>query len=158
MPWKLVGFIICLILGTCFAGFNLENSCNISFGFKTFQNVPIFFSLIVAFSCGVLVTLPFTVIKKKSAKEKKVQAEERAMRKIRRQQDKESKDLEAAEKRAAKEARQAEKEAKKLERQKQAEEKKNKQLQSQQGQNSVEKSSSGIFVSSGDGSGTTTAS
>lgn len=91
MPWKLVGFIICLILGTCFAGFNLENSCNISFGFKTFQNVPIFFSLIVAFAIGVIVTLPFTVIKKKSAKDRKAQAEERAMKKLQKAQAQEAK-------------------------------------------------------------------
>lgn len=91
MPWKLVGFIICLILGTCFAGFNLENSCNISFGFKTFQNVPIFFSLIVAFALGVIVTLPFTVIKKKSAKDRKAQAEERAMKKLQKAQAQEAK-------------------------------------------------------------------
>lgn len=91
MPWKLVGFIICLVLGTCFAGFNLGNSCNISFGFKTFENVPIFFSLIVAFALGVIVTLPFTVIKKKSAKDRKAQAEERAMKKIQREQAKEAK-------------------------------------------------------------------
>lgn len=91
MPWKLVGFIICLILGTCFAGFNLENSCNISFGFKTFQNVPIFFSLIVAFALGVIVTLPFTVIKKKSAKDRRTQAEERAMKKLQKAQAQEAK-------------------------------------------------------------------
>lgn len=91
MPWKLVGFIICLILGTCFAGFNLENSCNISFGFKTFQNVPIFFSLIVAFALGVIVTLPFTVIKKKSAKDRRNQAEERAMKKLQKAQAQEAK-------------------------------------------------------------------
>ena len=158
MPWKLVGFIICLILGTCFAGFNLENSCNISFGFTSFQNVPIFFSLIVAFSCGVLVTLPFTVIKKKSAKDKKAQAEERAMKRIKRQQDKEAKDLALAEKRTAKEAKLAQREAKKLEKQKKDEEKKNNQLQGPQGQVSVTKSSSGFFASSGDSSGTSSAS
>lgn len=91
MPWKLVGFIICLILGTCFAGFNLENSCNISFGFKTFQNVPIFFSLIVAFAIGVIVTLPFTVIKKKSAKDRKALIEARARKKIQKEQAQEAK-------------------------------------------------------------------
>jgi mannitol-specific phosphotransferase system IIBC component len=117
MPWKLVGFIICLVLGTCFAGYNLGNNCNISFGFHTFENVPIFFSLIVAFACGVVVTLPFTVIKKKSAKEKKVQAEERAMKKIKKEQEKEAKALALAEKTAAKEAKLAQKEAKKLEKQ-----------------------------------------
>ena len=104
MPWKLVGFIVCLILGTCFAGFNLENSCNISFGFKTFQNVPIFFSLIVAFALGVIVTLPFTVIKKKSTKDRKAQAEERAMKKLQKAQAQEAKV-------AKKEAKAAEREA-----------------------------------------------
>ncbi len=103
MPWKLVGFIICLILGTCFAGFNLENSCNISFGFKTFQNVPIFFSLIVAFALGVIVTLPFTVIKKKSAKDRKAQAEERAMKKLQKAQ---AQEAQAAEREAHQRAQQ----------------------------------------------------
>ncbi len=120
MPWKLVGFIVCLILGTCFAGFNLENSCNISFGFKTFQNVPIFFSLIVAFAIGVIVTLPFTVIRKKSAKEKKELVERRAMRKIQKEQAKESKA-------AKKEAKATALATKGQERQRKAEEKKKKQ-------------------------------
>ena len=115
MPWKLVGFIICLVLGTCFAGYNLGNNCNISFGFHTFENVPIFFSLIVAFACGVVVTLPFTIIRKKSAKEKKALAEERAMKKIKKEQEKEAKALVIAEKAAAKEAKLAQKEAKKQE-------------------------------------------
>lgn len=108
MPWKLVGFIICLVLGTCFAGFNLGNSCNISFGFKTFENVPIFFSLIVAFALGVMVTLPFTVIKKKSAKDRKAQAEERAMKKLQKAQAQEAKaakkEAKAAERRQKQEA------------------------------------------------------
>ena len=124
MPWKLVGFIICLILGTCFAGFNLENSCNISFGFKTFQNVPIFFSLIVAFALGVIVTLPFTVIKKKSAKDRKVQAEERAMKKLQKAQaqeakaaKKEAKSLAQQEKAAQAVARKEQKEAERRQKQ-----------------------------------------
>lgn len=122
MPWKLVGFIICLVLGTCFAGFNLGNSCNISFGFKTFENVPIFFSLIVAFALGVIVTLPFTVIKKKSAKDKKAQAEERAMKKIQREQAREAK---AAQK-EAKSLAQKEKAAQAEERKRQKEEERRK--------------------------------
>lgn len=121
MPWKLVGFIICLVLGTCFAGYNLGNNCNISFGFHTFENVPIFFSLIVAFACGVVVTLPFTVIRKKTTKEKKALAEERAMKKIKKDQEKEAKALVVAEKAAAKEAKLAQKEAKKQEKAKKQE-------------------------------------
>lgn len=124
MPWKLVGFIICLILGTCFAGFNLENSCNISFGFKTFQNVPIFFSLIVAFAIGVIVTLPFTVIKKKSAKDRKALIEARARKKIQKEQEREAK---AAKKEARSLAQQEKAANKDQERQRKAEEKKQQQ-------------------------------
>ena len=120
MPWKLVGFIVCLVLGTCFAGFNLGNSCNISFGFHTFENIPIFLSLIIAFACGVVVTLPFTVIKKKTAKEKQALAEEKALKKIKRNQLKEEKAKASAEKAADKEANQRQKEAKKAEKQQKA--------------------------------------
>lgn len=123
MPWKLVGFIVCLVLGTCFAGFNLGNSCNISFGFHTFENIPIFLSLIIAFACGVLVTLPFTIIKKKTAKEKQALAEEKALKKIKREQEKEERAKVSAEKAAAKEAKLAQKEAKKLAKQQKAAEK-----------------------------------
>lgn len=123
MPWKLVGFIVCLVLGTCFAGFNLENSCNISFGFHTFENIPIFFSLIIAFACGVVVTLPFTIIKKKTAKEKQALAEEKALKKIKREQEKEERAKVSAEKAAAKEAKLAQKEAQKLAKQQKAAEK-----------------------------------
>lgn len=123
MPWKLVGFIVCLVLGTCFAGFNLENCCNISFGFHTFENIPIFLSLIIAFACGVVVTLPFTIIKKKTAKEKQALAEEKALKKIKREQEKEERAKVSAEKAAAKEAKLAQKEAKKLAKQQKAAEK-----------------------------------
>ena len=123
MPWKLVGFIVCLVLGTCFAGFNLGNSCNISFGFHTFENIPIFLSLIIAFACGVLVTLPFTIIKKKTAKEKQALAEEKALKKIKREQEKEERAKVSAEKAAAKEAKLAQKEAQKLAKQQKAAEK-----------------------------------
>ena len=117
MPWKLVGFIVCLVLGTCFAGFNLGNSCNISFGFHTFENIPIFFSLIIAFACGVVVTLPFTIIKKKTAKERQALAEEKILKKIKREQEKEAKAMASAEKAAVKEAKQQQKDAKKAEQQ-----------------------------------------
>lgn len=65
MPWRLIGFIICIVLVTVFAGFNLDNRCNISFGFYQLENVPIFFSLMAAFVFGVLVVLPFTFGKRR---------------------------------------------------------------------------------------------
>lgn len=70
MPWRLIGFILCIVFVTVFIGFNLDNSCNISFGFYELKDVPIFFSLLASFLLGVLVVLPFTLIKKHSKKSK----------------------------------------------------------------------------------------
>ncbi len=65
MPWRLISFIVCLILITIFAGFNLDNKCNISFGFTVLPNIPIFLSLMASFLIGVVVMLPFTFGKRR---------------------------------------------------------------------------------------------
>ncbi len=71
MPLKLIGIIIIVVVYAFFAGFNLENSCNINILFKTFENVPIFLSLTISFVIGILVTLPFTFGKKKKSGKQK---------------------------------------------------------------------------------------
>lgn len=74
MPWKLILFILSVILVTIFIGFNLENACDISLGVYTFKEVPIFMSLLLAFALGVLIMLPFTFghsKKEKKANQKK---------------------------------------------------------------------------------------
>lgn len=68
MPWKLIFFIICIVLVTIFVGFNLDNRCNVSFVFFTLEQVPIFLSLTVAFVLGVMAALPFAFVKKKKNK------------------------------------------------------------------------------------------
>ena len=60
MPWKLILFILSVILVTIFIGFNLENACDVSLGVYVFKDVPIFMSLLLAFALGVLIMLPFT--------------------------------------------------------------------------------------------------
>ena len=70
MPWRLIGFILCIVFVTVFIGFNLDNSCNISFGFYELKDVPIFFSLMASFLLGVMVVPPFTLVKKQSKKSK----------------------------------------------------------------------------------------
>ena len=75
MPWKLFFVVILLGLVVTFAGLNAQNSTDISFGFTTLTNVPIFISLFSSFFVGVLITLPFTFRRrsrsKKEAKEPK---------------------------------------------------------------------------------------
>lgn len=70
MPWRLILFIVSLVLITFFIGFNLENACNVSFGFKQFDNVPIFLTVMFSFVAGILVTLPFTFGKRRQKTEK----------------------------------------------------------------------------------------
>lgn len=70
MPWKLILFLLALIVLTCFFGFNVTNVCNISFGFYTFEKIPVFMSTLIAFTIGVLVMLPFTFGKRKKTEKK----------------------------------------------------------------------------------------
>lgn len=68
MPWKLVLFIVCLVLVTVFMGFNIENRCNISFGFTELTGVPVFVTIMASFLLGVILVLPFTFIRRKNKK------------------------------------------------------------------------------------------
>ena len=75
MPWKMVFFLAVLALVVFFAGFNITNVSDISCGFYTITNVPIFISLFMAFVVGTLVMIPF-VGKRKSRKKAKEQVPE----------------------------------------------------------------------------------
>lgn len=71
MPWKLIGFVVLLIFATIFIGFNLDHRCDVSIGFTTFKDVPIFLSLLISFVAGVLVMTPFAFFKPISTAKKK---------------------------------------------------------------------------------------
>lgn len=72
MPFRLIGTIILLILVTIFAGVNLDNKCDITFIFYTFEKVPVFMTVIVSFAIGVLLMMPFTLGRKKKKNQKPV--------------------------------------------------------------------------------------
>ena len=65
MPWRLIRFLVVILILLLFVVFNLESKCNISFGFFVIKEVPvfltIFFSLILGMFCAIL----FTQIKRK---------------------------------------------------------------------------------------------
>lgn len=61
MPWRLIAFITILGLVVIFAGFNINNSSDVSFGFAVVEEVPIFISLFFAFVVGVVVMVPFVI-------------------------------------------------------------------------------------------------
>ena len=55
---RLIAFIIVSIIFLAFIVLNLNNKCDISFGFKTFQEIPVFVSTLFSFVLGLLFTLP----------------------------------------------------------------------------------------------------
>lgn len=76
---RLIFTIICLVILACFAGFNLDNKCNVNLLVHTFENVPVFVSIIISFAAGVIFTLPFAIFsrKRKNPKEAKAPKENR---------------------------------------------------------------------------------
>ena len=76
MPWRLIVFLIVLVLVAFFAGFNIS-PIKISVGFYEFKEVPLFLALIIAFILGALVMLPFKLMHlRKGKKGKKIKKEE----------------------------------------------------------------------------------
>ena len=65
MPWKLILFVIVIVLVALFVGVNHANVCNISLIFTEFQNVPVYVTILISFIIGMLIMLPFTIGKKR---------------------------------------------------------------------------------------------
>jgi uncharacterized integral membrane protein len=74
MLWRLISLITILVVLLAFIGFNLTNTCNISFGFTVMDNVPVYVTVFASFVLGMLVSVPFLVsfaVRKKSPKDPK---------------------------------------------------------------------------------------
>ena len=59
MPLRLIGFILVFGVFLVFVAFNLGNTCDINFGFTSFKNVPVFFTVFSSFILGMFCSLPF---------------------------------------------------------------------------------------------------
>lgn len=62
MPWKMLIYLIGLGIVLSFIGLNLGNTADISLGFTTFEAVPIFMGLFIAFFSGVVLTIPVVLL------------------------------------------------------------------------------------------------
>lgn len=71
VPWKMIFFLIILAFVVFFAGFNITNVSDISFGFYTIKDVPIFISLFIAFIIGALIMIPF-IAKSSTTKKRQI--------------------------------------------------------------------------------------
>ena len=70
MPWKLIVFLIFLVLTTIFIGFNLDNVCTVNVLFTTFKDAPIFIVVLVSVIFGALISAVFMLSMKFSQSKK----------------------------------------------------------------------------------------
>jgi len=70
-------FILVFAVFLCFIIFNLGNTCDVSFGFRTFSDIPVFLTALFSFAFGMLFTFPllFTVGRRRRLKAAKARAE-----------------------------------------------------------------------------------
>jgi len=70
-------FILVFAVFLCFIIFNLGNASNVSLGFRTFNDIPVFVTALFSFALGLLFTFPllFTVGRRRRIKAAKARAE-----------------------------------------------------------------------------------
>jgi uncharacterized integral membrane protein len=58
---KFIGFVALCAVFLVFIGFNLDNKCDISFGFTRLSEVPVFFTAFASFVLGLLASVPIAI-------------------------------------------------------------------------------------------------
>lgn len=81
MPWRLILFALFLVLLVAFVGVNLSNTCAVSLIFVTYQDVPVYISILIAFALGMLIMIPFTFGKRSSPAPERTEKAKPAARK-----------------------------------------------------------------------------
>ena len=63
MKFKIFLIVLIITIEAVFAGLNMKNVSDISFGFAVLKDVPVFLSILISFVSGAVIVLPFTLIK-----------------------------------------------------------------------------------------------
>lgn len=61
MPWRFLGYIIISVVFLFFIGFNLDNRCDISFGFTVLTGTPVYFTVFGSFMLGLICAIPVMI-------------------------------------------------------------------------------------------------
>jgi len=70
IPWRLIVFIAIFAVFLVFISFNLENKCDISFGFAKLKEVPVFITVFSSFVLGLFCAIPLVIHIKKRRDER----------------------------------------------------------------------------------------
>jgi uncharacterized integral membrane protein len=62
--WRFIGLIIVLAVFLAFIGFNLDNSCDISFGFAKIEQAPVYLTVLVSLVLGLVCALPLALVRR----------------------------------------------------------------------------------------------
>ena len=76
MPWKTIGYILIALILILFIAFNLHNTSDVSLIFFTIEAVPVFFTVFISMIIGSLLTIPLSILFRRSPKEKKEKKQE----------------------------------------------------------------------------------
>ena len=70
IPWRLIVFIAIFAVFLVFISFNLENKCDIGFGFAKLKEVPVFITIFSSFVLGLFCAIPLVIHIKKRRDER----------------------------------------------------------------------------------------
>ncbi|MDR0315402.1 MAG: hypothetical protein LBH97_00715 [Treponema sp.] len=75
MPWRLIEFIVVFAVFLVFIMFNLDNKCDINFGFWKVKDAPVFLTAFASFFLGMLCAMPFVLSVQAKRKAKTVKGQ-----------------------------------------------------------------------------------
>ncbi|MDR2618398.1 MAG: hypothetical protein LBC62_05955 [Treponema sp.] len=58
---RLIGFILIFAVFLTFIVLNLDNKCDVSLGFRTIREIPVFITVFVSFFLGMFCAVPFAI-------------------------------------------------------------------------------------------------
>jgi len=61
MPWRLILAIVVFAVLLVFITLNLDNKCDVSFGFASLPEVPVFLTVLVPFAAGLFCAFPLAI-------------------------------------------------------------------------------------------------
>jgi len=71
MSWTLVYFLFVVLLFAIFSMVNLKNTCNISFLFYEFKDIPVYTAAMFSFITGTFLSLPFFIHRRRRKNKEK---------------------------------------------------------------------------------------